>query len=270
MKGLLRGIGYFLLYVGFTIVVQVVLSMLTVQIGAGMGITGQNQIEEFANKNILGITIVSGLLTVLFLYLVFKIPKKDIRKEWKMNSFAFSDLIKACLLSFSLSSVFNLVTLNADIENSRLIAASVQYYSSLVPFMGTILMILNLLVIAPVSEEIAFRGIVYSRIEKELKPVAAIIVSAALFGIMHFMAGGIILVAGAIIMGLSLGLLLYKYNSLWICIIAHICANVPDFVYSKERLTSNGVIIVLIGIFSIVFLFTLIWMFSENKVTPKR
>ena len=104
MKGLLRGIGYFLLYMVFTIAIQVVLSIVIVQIAAGMGIAGQTQIEDFANKNILGMTIVSGILTILFLYLIFKIPKKDIRNEWKLNSFAFRDIIKTCVLTFSLSS----------------------------------------------------------------------------------------------------------------------------------------------------------------------
>ena len=265
MKGLLRGIGYFLLYIVFTIAVQVVLSIVVVQIAPGMGITGQTQIEDFANKNILGMTIVSGLLTVLFLYLWFKIPKKDIRKEWNLNSFAFRDLIKACLLSFSLSSVFSLLTLNVDIENSRLITDSAQYYSSMVPYMGTILMVLNLLVIAPAVEELALRGIVYTRIEKKSNHIVAIIVSAVLFGLMHFMAGGIILVAGTAIMGLVFGLLIYKYKSLWVCIIAHICANLPDFIYTKERMTSYGVKIGLICVFSVAFLAVLVWIFREKS-----
>ena len=269
MKGLLRGIGYFLLYMAFTIAIQVVLSIVIVQIAAGMGITGQTQIQDFVNKNILGMTIVSGMLTVLFLYFWFKIPKKDIRKEWKLNSFALRDLIKVCLLSFSVSSVFSLLTLNVDIENSRLIAVSAQYYSSMVTYMGTILMVLNVLVIAPVAEELALRGIIYTRIEKELKPIVAIIVSAVLFGLMHFMAGGIILVAGAAIMGLVFGLLMYKYRSLWICIIAHICANLPDFIYSKERFASNGLKIGLVCVFSVTFLAVLIWILSE-KGSEKR
>ena len=96
MKGLLRGIGYFLLYMVFTIVIQVALSFVIIQIAAGIGITGQAEIEDFANKNILGMTIVSGILTILFLYLIFKIPKKDIRNEWKLNSFAFRDYKNMC------------------------------------------------------------------------------------------------------------------------------------------------------------------------------
>ena len=266
MKGLLRGIGYFLLYTVFTIVVQIALSIVIVQIAAGTGVTGQTEIEDFVNKNILGMTIVSGLLTVLCLYLMFRIPKKDIRNEWKLNGFDFLNLIKSCLMSFSLSSIISLLTLNVDIENSRLIAASAQYYSSMVPFMGTILMILNLLVIAPFAEELALRGIIYTRIEKELKPIVAIIVSAVLFGLMHFMAGGIILVAGATIMGLAFGLLMYKYKSLQICIIAHICANLPDFIYSKERFASSGLKIGLVGVFSVVLLAALFWIFSEREL----
>ena len=81
MKGLLKGIGYFLLYVIFTIVVQVVLSMLIVQFAVGKGITDQGLIEDFANNNMLGMTVASGLLTILFLYLLFKIPKKTSEKN---------------------------------------------------------------------------------------------------------------------------------------------------------------------------------------------
>lgn len=269
MKGLLRGIGYFLLYMVFTIVIQVALSFVIIQIAAGIGITGQAEIEDFANKNILGMTIVSGILTILFLYLIFKLPKKDIRNEWKLNSFAFRDILKPCVLTFSLSSVFSLLTLNADIENSRLIASSAEYYSSMVPFLGTVLMILNLLVIAPIAEELALRGIVYTRIEKKSNHIVAIIVSAVLFGLMHFMAGGIILVAGTAIMGLVFGLLFYKYKSLWVCIIAHICANLPDFIYTKERMTSYGVKIGLIFVFSVAFLAVLFWIFREKSANNK-
>ena len=269
MKGLLRGIGYFLLYMVFTIVIQVALSFVIIQIAAGIRITGQAEIEDFANKNILGMTIVSGILTVLFLYLIFKLPKKDIRNEWKLNSFAFRDILKPCVLTFSLSSVFSLLTLNADIENSRLIASSAEYYSSMVPFLGTVLMILNLLVIAPIAEELALRGIVYTRIEKNSNHIVAIIVSAVLFGLMHFMAGGIILVAGTAIMGLVFGLLFYKYKSLWVCIIAHICANLPDFIYTKERMTSYGVKIGLIFVFSVAFLAVLFWIFREKSANNK-
>ena len=67
-------------------------------------------------------------------------------------------------------------------------------------------------------------------------------------------------------MGLAFGLLMYKYKSLQICIIAHICANLPDFIYSKERFASSGLKIGLVGVFSVVLLAALFWIYSERAL----
>lgn len=85
-----------------------------------------------------------------------------------------------------------------------MILKSVGFYNEVIPLFGTIMMVVKLLVIAPISEEIAFRGIVYSRVEKTTNAVTAIIVSSILFGLMHLMAGGIVLVVGAALMALVL------------------------------------------------------------------
>lgn len=55
MKAIWKAIAYFVLYFGLTI--------------------------EFANNNILGITVISGVLTVLVLYLVFKFQKNKLSKN---------------------------------------------------------------------------------------------------------------------------------------------------------------------------------------------
>ena len=265
MKGLLRGIGYFILYLAVTVITQSAISMGLSVGAAGKGITNPDLIAEQVNNNLLGMTVISGLITGIVLYLVFKLRKKNVKQEWSMKRFAIMDLIKACLLAFSFSSAFSLLTSNIDIENSRLIAASAQYYSNIVPGLGMILMILNLLIIAPVVEEIALRGIVYTRIAKTMKPVVALIVSAVLFGLMHFMAGGIVLVVGATMMGLILGFLLYRYKSLWICIIAHICANIPDFIEFGKHITSTGMRISIAIAFGVVFAVALIWILKSEK-----
>ena len=83
------------------------------------------------------------------------------------------------------------------------------------------------------------------------------------------MAGGIVLVAGAAIMGLIFGLLMYKYRSLWLCIIAHICANLSNFIYSKELFASSGLKIGLVCVFCVTFLAVLIWIFSEKRQPTK-
>ena len=105
---------------------------------------------------------------------------------------------------------------------------SANYYSVIAPGLGVFLILLNLLVAAPVVEEIVMRGIVYTRIENAVGSKSAIIISSLLFGLMHVAAGGLILAIGAALMGLVFALIFAKTNSLWVCIVAHSFANIPD------------------------------------------
>lgn len=68
----------------------------------------------------------------------------------------------------------------------------------------------------------------YNQIESTAGSRTAIIGSALLFGLMHIMAGGATLAAGAFLMGLILGYIYASTNSLWVCIIAHSVANLPE------------------------------------------
>lgn len=138
-----------------------------------------------------------------------------------------------------------------------MISNSVKYYSEILPILGISLMALNLLLIAPICEELVLRGIVYTRIEKASNKIIAIIINSLLFGFMHFAAGGGVLVIGAILMGAIFSYIFYKYDSLWICIIAHIVANVPDFILFNHNDMPNNLLIGLIIIFGAIFIISL-------------
>ncbi len=254
MKGIFKAIGYFILYFILTIFSQALLSILFMGIKAINGVRDEKMLVEFANNNILGITIFSGILTILTFYIVFKARKKDIKSEWKLNKFKMKDVILPSIMSFSYSFLFALVTYDISLDNSIMISTSVKYYSGIIPMSGLLMMIINLLFIAPISEEIALRGIVYTRAEKENNSIAAIIISSLLFGCMHFAAGGAILVIGAILMGAVFGYILYKYNSLWVCIISHAVANLPDFILFNHIDISNNLLLVLKVLFAIIFI----------------
>lgn len=219
MKGIWKAIAYFVLYFGLTMVLQMLLSIVFMAIGAANGLNEENLIIEFANNNILGMTVISGILTVLVLYLVFKLRKKQVKQEWRLNQFRVKNVVLASLIAFSFSFLFALFTYNVSMENSLMISKSVAFYNEVVPMLGNVMMMVNLLVIAPIAEEIALRGIVYTRVEKNTNAVTAIIVSSILFGLMHLMAGGIVLVIGAVLMALVFGYIFYKFKSLWVCII---------------------------------------------------
>ena len=240
MKGIWKAIVYFVMYFGLTLILQILLSIGFMAIGAANGLRDETLIIEFVNNNILGMTVISGILTVIALYLIFKIRKKRIKQEWKLNKFKIRDVVLASVISFSFSFLFALSTYDVSMENSLMISKSVDFYSEIFPMLGIILMVANLLVIAPIAEEIALRGIIYTRVEKTTNAIIAIIVSSILFGVMHLSAGGVTLVIGAMLMALVFGYVFYKFDSLWVCIIAHAVANLPDFIlYNKPNFSSS-------------------------------
>ena len=76
MKGIWKAIAYFVLYFGLTMILQALLSIVFCAIGAANGLNDETLIMEFVNNNILGMTVISGILTVLVLYLVFSAPRE--------------------------------------------------------------------------------------------------------------------------------------------------------------------------------------------------
>lgn len=265
MKGIRKGIGFFALYFVLTMFFQLILSIVFMAFGAANGIRDENSLVNFANSNLLGMTILSGVLTMIVLFLIFRFRKADIKKEWKLHCFKIKDIVLPIIVAFSYSFFYALITYDIALENSVMIQNSVAFYSGVCRGLGLVFMIINLLIIAPISEEIALRGIVYTRVEKTTNAVVAITISSLLFGLMHIAAGGIVLIIGAILMGALFGLIFYKTNSLLICFITHSVANLPDFILYDHPFFSNEMLIILKIAFGLVFVTGMILMLKKNE-----
>lgn len=96
-----------------------------------------------------------------------------------------------------------------------------QYFSSLMEQMtkDKATMILLVVFIAPLLEEIVFRGIIQKGlINKGMKPVLAIIIASVVFGLVH---GNPWQFVGAVLLGCVLGLVYHKTKSLLLPILLH-------------------------------------------------
>lgn len=266
MKGILKSVGFFLLYIALMLIFQTAASVGFMGIAAAKGYRDEQLLIEIANNNILGATVISGIFITLVFFLIFKIRKADIKKEWKIQRADRILLILSVIVSFSYSLLFALLTYDNSFENSLMIHNSVEYYSSIFPCFGIIMMVINLLVIAPISEETALRGVVFTRAEKT-NPIAAIVVSSLLFGLMHLSAGGVILVLGAFIMGAVFSLIFYKTNSLPACVAAHAAANLPDFIFYAHPQMSSGLMVLLEIISGAVFIVSIFLLLRKNNVS---
>jgi membrane protease YdiL (CAAX protease family) len=100
-------------------------------------------------------------------------------------------------------------------------------FSNLVFRYEYIVAFLTLVVIAPVVEEIFFRGYLYSRLKKYIPTWVAIIIVSALFGIAH---GQINIGIMTFVMSVFLCLLRDLTGSLWPSIVMHMIRNGVAFV----------------------------------------
>lgn len=171
------------------------------------------------------VTLIGDLIAAIILYLFYRKDQMH-RKEgfsgtgkafvWAPPVIWFSVIVLAIAIGQFLNDVINGLHLNDLFTGYS--EVSEQAFSG----QSVGLMILVVGVIGPICEELMFRGIVFHRLKDWVKPQAAIVISALLFGIYH---GNVVQFFYATCMGVMLAIIYDKTGTLWISIVAHIAAN---------------------------------------------
>lgn len=126
-------------------------------------------------------------------------------------------------------------------------------------------LILLAVIMAPLFEEIVFRGIIQKGlINKGMKPATAIVIASVLFGLVH---GNPWQFVGAVLLGIVLGLVYYKTKSMLLPILLHafnnLCSAILIFYGNTESFSDTfkisewmilGIGILLFSVFSYLFL----------------
>lgn len=86
---------------------------------------------------------------------------------------------------------------------------------------------LAVVILAPIAEELLFRGIIFRMLTKHWSEVAAIVVSALLFGLYHM---NLLQAIYVLPIGLLLGYIAYKCKSVLPCILIHMVNNFMPYV----------------------------------------
>lgn len=95
--------------------------------------------------------------------------------------------------------------------------------------------IISAVIIAPIVEEILFRGIILRGFLKHYSPLKAIIASALIFGATHMNLWQLL---GAFLVGIFIGYVFYKTKSILLCILIHAVDNSLGFI-AKDLLRLN-------------------------------
>ena len=213
----------FLIHYGATLLATIALYLVYLIQAGGLQETASAG-QRLINST-LYVTLIGDLTAAMILYLFYRKDQMH-RKEgfsgtgkafvWAPPVIWFSVIILAIATGQFLNDLINGLHLNDLFTGYS--EVSEQAFSG----QPVGLMILVVRIIGPICEELMFRGIVFHRLKDWVKPQAAIVISALLFGIYH---GNVVQFFYATCMGVMLAIIYDKTGTLWISIVAHIAAN---------------------------------------------
>lgn len=124
--------------------------------------------------------------------------------------------------------------------------------------------ILTVAVIAPIGEELLFRGLIQSYSKEYLSTVWAIILQAAVFGVYH---GNVIQGVYAFLLGMLLGLIAHRFESILPSIVFHIAINacvffVPQMLFETTMRTVITTVVAAV----VLFVSILVSFFQIQKI----
>ena len=169
------------------------------------------------------LTFVSGLITIPVLYLFFFLDKKKYRDKHLVISYV--PLPLRSYLYTALLGIFACLSLNNLIDLTGIINYSPMYQELANKAFGGDIYITFLTTIgmAPILEELLFRGLIYKRLRNICKPFVAAIISSLAFGITH---GNLVQFLYAFFAGMLMAYVYEKYKNIWAPIIFHLFANI--------------------------------------------
>jgi len=167
--------------------------------------------EEFFM--LISYTFVFFVLISLCYFINFK-RNISINIKYKLNNIRLIPLMTLFLITFIIGIDLPIHKLIGNLNTNTLVPVN-PFFPLIVTF--------GALFLAPLLEEIFFRGYVLNGFLSSYSPVKAIFLSAILFGIFH---GKPNLIPGAIFLGLIFGYVYYKTNSLGMIILLHFMSNV--------------------------------------------
>ncbi len=162
----------------------------------------------------------------LFPIAIFIAPQITLWEKLKLNNIKFHNIAAAAIAAVGAFIACNII---ATYSSSILEILNIKTTKSLVPLLAKecssasfILIVIGVVIVAPLAEEIIFRRIIYSWLAKNISKWAAIIITSALFAIIH---DSLSTFAALFFLAIGFQLIYLKYNSLIPAIIMHSCFN---------------------------------------------
>ena len=199
------------------------------------------------------ILIVSGIVTLIVFFVVAKIRKKKLTQSAGLNKFKASTIAPVIIggisFNYAISYAMSLIPFPESwVESYQTNSSQLLGGTSVAFWIAVVIM-------APLVEELTFRGFVYTRLKQGMKKWIAVIVTSLLFGMVH---GTIIWAMYTFVFSLCLIYIFEKTNSLWTSILFHFAFNLAGMLLSSIPKLAEKMdgIVWMIGSFVVVIVAT--------------
>lgn len=186
-----------------------------------------NNLMDYVVNNSMILAMIRGIILIpLFIMFMYFDQKRLTRTGRAQNYTGFGWgylLVLPFAGSFAALGFNNLIELSGIID----LSPTYQQVEQAVYGGGMWVSLLSAVVIAPVLEELLFRGLLYQRLRENSGPLVSMLISAALFGLIH---GNLVQFVYAFLIGLLLAYVYEKFKTIWAPIIFHGSANLLSVV----------------------------------------
>lgn len=257
-----------LIYFTITIIVQIIIyNIFAYQISsANPGITSDmltDMLDGRVTKSAMMINVIAGVIIIPVLSIILKQDKKSReeksvivkKEEYIYPFFAGIFMCLGCNWLIDMSGIINIFTGFNEVADSL--------------YGGSIIFeFIAMVIIAPLLEEILFRGIIFARLREYMSVKVAIVISALIFGIIH---GNVVQGIYAFIIGICLAYIYERYNTLLAAVLFHMSANLMSVIMTEcepvVRLISKALVYNIIGVVCLVM--GIIMLISINRHIAK-
>lgn len=220
---------YTILFIGMQLIVSFVFALIG-GVGAVLPFLSDNSaldmnaitqaMTEYLFDKALLITLISDCLAVLFLLIFFKARKKNFAAEIHIRKnlprYAIFPLLLGgiCLAGF-VGLVLDMLPIPESVWEDYNAQAEMLGSTSLIAVISSV-------VIAPVAEEIFFRGLVYTRLRRAMPAAVAMVLSSLVFGALH---GQLVWICYASVIGLAMVIVFERTGTVRATIAVHLAFN---------------------------------------------
>ena len=269
MKQLLKAVCYVLLFLGIQVIVGFIFEIgYGIKIGMeaaenGVMLDEQAILEggvEFLTKYSNWMVIVSNVLTIFALWLIFRVRKKKFYQEALLCKVDKKKIVPIVVLgiasSFFVSCVLGLLPIPESILKDY-VESSAKITSG-----AMIIRIFSTVILAPIAEEIIFRGLVLSRLKKAVRPSVAIIISSLLFGLVH---GQVLWMIYTFAIGIMFAIVAESLQSVSASILLHMSFNAVSLLGDISFSNLQMIIVALMSL--IIVIGSLYFIIKKNEKT---